>query len=343
MAALVSSIAVSTQAQTFTNASFETWHNYSVSTAIFPPASIDLTAPTGWCGVDSLIASVTSFASLAGVTITPQQQLFQSSVAHSGSSSAEIRSVFLGDTIGNIPGVLVNAQINIDIAAAAAALTGGGNVDILSLISYTGGTDITAKVDTVKAWVQLDSANSVDSAFVTATTTKTVTGSSGDSTVVVGLGTYLVVPHDTNWVQIAIPLMYADTTIIPQKLIVAFMSSNFAGDTIHAGNKMRVDDVSYSYKTSSGTAIIQPLMSENNILVYPNPTKNQVYFNLSASVKPTDFNLSVYDINGRLISNEQLKQAVNSKNVSTWSKGTYYYQLNDTKNGKNEKGQFIVE
>ena len=137
--------------------------------------------------------------------------------------------------------------------------------------------------------------------------------------------------------------MYADTTIIPQKLIVAFMSSNFAGDTIHAGNKMRVDDVSYSYKTSSGTAIIQPLMSENNILVYPNPTKNQVYFNLSASVKPTDFNLSVYDINGRLISNEQLKQAVNSKNVSTWSKGTYYYQLNDTKNGKNEKGQFIVE
>ncbi len=336
-AVFATAFGVKSQAQTFPNASFETWHSYSVNTGIFPPNPIALTAPTGWCGVDSLVASVTPFAAAASVTLNPQQQLFQSALFHSGTSSAEVKSINMGDSIGNVPGVLVNAKIDIDITAAATALTGGGTLDLLSLLKYTGGTAVTAQVDTVTAWISLDSTTNLDEGIIVATTVK----ASGDSTIPVGIGTVVVTRGSAAFREIKIPLVYTNTTV-PEKLIVAFMSSNY-NDTMHAGNSMKVDDVSYSYKANSGTAIVQPLLSENNMLVYPNPTKNQIYFNLNASVKPADFNLSVYDVNGRLISSEQLKQAVNTKNVSGWAKGTYYYQLSDAKIGQSEKGQFIVQ
>lgn len=337
-ALLVTTITTVTKAQTFTNASFETWHNYSVNTGIFPPNPIALTKPDGgWYGVDSLIAfakAATSVIPGNTIVITPQQQLFKSSLAHSGTSSAEVKSANIGDTIGNIPGVFVNAKINVDITAAAA-----GNLDdILSLISYEGGTPVTGQVDTVKAWISLDSTANMDEGVIIATTTKMI----GDSIAVIGTGTTIVTRGTAAFREFSVPLMYADNTV-PEKLIVVFMSSNFAADTIHAGNSMKVDDVSYSYKPGTGVGIRQPLFSESKILVYPNPAKNQIYFNLDATVKPSDFSLAIYDINGRVISKEQLQQAVNSKNVAHWAKGSYFYTLVNDKLNTKEQGKFVVE
>jgi len=327
----------------FTNASFETWHNYSVNTTLLPPSNpIALTAPTGgWSGVDSLIAYAKGAAELipgGTLTIIPQQQLFQSSLAHSGSSSAEIRSAFIGEDVGNVPGIFANARVNINLLAAMA----GNPEDILNYVSYDGGTAITGQVDTVKAWISLDSTASMDEGFITASAVKTVTGSSGDSTVVVGMGTMVVTRGNADFREFVVPLTYTDNTV-PQKLIVTFMSSNFAADTVHDGNSMKVDDVSYSYKPGSGTGIRQPLFSESKILVYPNPGRNQVYFNLDATVKPSDYNLSIFDINGRVISSEQLSNAVNLKDVSGWAKGSYFYTLANDKNNTKEQGKFVVE
>lgn len=193
------------QAQSFTNAGFETWHNYSVNTGIFPPNPIALVAPTGgWSGTDSLVAGVAPFAAIGGINITPQQQLFQSNVAHSGTSSAEVKSAFIGDDIGNVPGILVNAKINIDLQAAIA----GSPEDILNYVSYDGGTAVNAQVDTVKAWISLDSTASMDEGLITATTVRTVTGSSNqDSTVVVGIGTMIVNRGNAAFREFAIPLV----------------------------------------------------------------------------------------------------------------------------------------
>jgi len=332
-AALATTFIATTQAQTFTNASFETWNSYTVS-------GLSLEAPTGgWYGVDSLIKAISPIAGLSGITITAQKQLFKSTVAHTGSFSAEVKSAFIGDSVGNVPGIFSNAQIGIDILGALAA---GSSADLLQFVTFSGGTSVTAQVDTVKAWVQLDHATSSDTAVVNVSAVKTVPSSSGsDSTAVLGTGTGLIYPGDSTFVQIAVPVIYLDATV-PQRLIVTFMSSNFASDTVHSGNDLKVDDVSYTYKAGT-SSINQPLLSENRILVYPNPATNQVYFNLSADVKATDYSLSVFDINGRLVSQEQLKQAINVKNVSSWSKGHYFYQLNDMKSGKMEHGKFIVE
>jgi hypothetical protein len=336
--ALIAGIFGTAHAQTFTNASFETWHNYSVNTGLFPPNPIALSAPTGWSGVDSLIAGVTPLASLGGIVIAPQQQLFQSNLAHSGTSSAEVKSAFIGNDVGNVPGIFANAKINIDLAAAIA----GDPADILNFVSYDGGTVINAQVDTVKAWISLDSTTSMDEGFITATTVKIVPGSSGDSTVVVGMGTMIVTRGSADFREFTIPLTYVDNTV-PEKLIVTFMSSNFAADTVHEGNSMKVDDVSYSYKPGSGVGIHQPLFSESKILVYPNPGKNQIYFNLDATVKPSDYSLSIFDINGRIISKELLNNTVNPKDVSGWAKGSYFYTLANDKNNTKEQGKFIVE
>ncbi|WP_190277236.1 T9SS type A sorting domain-containing protein [Taibaiella lutea] len=336
IAALVAGVFSTAHSQTFTNASFETWHNYTVG--FLPP--MNLTAPTGgWYGVDSLVAYVAPLATIGGINITAQQQLFQSNLAHSGTSSAEVRSAFIGTDVGNVPGIFANARINIDLVAAMA----GNPEDILNFVSYDGGTAVTAQVDTVKAWVSLDSTTSMDEGFITATAVKIVPGSSGgDSTVVVGMGTAIVTRGTADFREFAIPLTYADNTV-PEKLIVTFMSSNFAADTVHEGNSMKVDDVSYSYKPSSGVGIRQPLFSESKILVYPNPGKNQIYFNLDATAKPSDYSLSIFDINGRIISKEQLNNAVNLKDVSGWAKGSYFYTLTNDKNNTKEQGKFVVE
>jgi len=320
------------QAQTMTNASFETWHNVS-------PSSLALTAPDGWYGADSLVAGIAPLASvLANIDITAQKQLYKSTVAHSGSFSAEVKSAFLGDDVGNAPGIFANAQIGINLLGAL----GGTPEDILNYVSYTGGTSVTAQVDTVKAWVQLDSAVSMDNAMISVSAVKNVQASGGgDSTAIIGSGMYVVQRGNDSWVQVAVPVLYADAQV-PEKLIVVFLSSDFNADTIHAGNGLKVDDVSYTYK-SGGTSIVQPLMSENRMLVYPVPARNEVYFNLRADVKPGDFDLSVYDINGRLISAETLKQAVNTKDVSAWTKGNYIYRLTDRKSHQAEHGKFIVE
>lgn len=340
IAALLTGACGASQAQTFTNAGFETWHDYSVNTSLFPPFNpLALKAPTGgWSGVDSLIAGVTPLAAAGSITILPQQQLFQSNIAHSGNSSAEVRSAYIGEDMGNVPGILVNANINIDLAAAMA----GNPEDILDFVSYDGGTAVTAQVDTVKAWISLDSTTSMDEGYITASTVKTFQVSSGDSTVVIGMGTAVVTRGNADFREIMVPLTYTDNTV-PDKLIVTFMSSNFSADTVHDGNSMKVDDVSFSYKPGSGVGIHQPLFSESKILVYPNPGRNQIYFNLDATVRPSDFNLSIFDINGRLISNEQLSNAINLKDVSAWAKGSYFYTLNNAKNNTKEQGKFVVE
>lgn len=325
-----------TQAQTIANASFETWHNYTVG--VLPPV-MNLTAPTSWSGSDSLISFIAPLAgTLGGITINAQQQLFQSSLAHTGSFSAEVISKNLGDSLGVVPGMLVNAKVDMDLTAAAS-----GNIsDIFSLITYTGGTAITGQVDTVKAWISLDSATNLDEGSVLVMTTKTYQGSQGDSMGVVGIGTVTVPRGSAAFRQIAVPLLNASTDV-PEKLITVFMSSDYSDSTIHEGNSMKVDDVTFSYKPGSGVSIQQPLLSKNKILVYPNPTTKHIYFNLDAAVKPTDFTLTITDINGRTISKEQMKQDVNNKDVSQWATGSYFYILSNEKANTKEQGKFIVE
>ena len=78
-------------------------------------------------------------------------------------------------------------------------------------------------------------------------------------------------------------------------------------------------------------------------MIYPNPAKNIIYFNLNTFQKADDYTLIVTDVSGRTILTENLKQQVNEKNVSGWAKGSYFYTLTNVKNGKQLNGKFSVE
>ncbi len=321
-------------AQSFPNAGLESWHTLTSGT-------LSLEAPNNWHGTDSLIAAIAPVAAVAGYPISPAKQLYKSSDRHSGEFAAEIQTKFAGNTVGNIPGVLSNANIAIDFMGL---ITGGNLSDpaaILQYLSYSEATPVNNIVDTVSAWVKLESAN-LDTAMITVMAVKKVPASGGgDSTAVVGAGEYLVVPGTNAYTRVAVPVLYMGSDV-PQELIVVFTSSNPLADTTHAGNKLLVDDVAFSYK-SNGTSIQQPLLGEQIALVYPNPAKGTVYFNLNPQERAEEYQLTVTDISGRVVLHEQLKTAVNAKNVKNWAKGAYFYNLGNTRNGRAAKGKFVVE
>jgi hypothetical protein len=326
--------ATSSHGQAFLNPGFETWHNLTVNT-------LALETPDNWHGTDSLIAAIAPLATSAGYPITAAKQLSKSSSSHSGQFSAEIHSKNIGAAVGNIPGVLSNAKIGIDLFG----LITGGNLNdpaaILQYLSYTEATPVTQRVDSVTAWVQLDNTN-LDSALVTIFAVKTVPGSAGDSTAVIGTNNFIIYPVVNQFTRIAVPVLYQNSTDVPERLIVVFASSNPIADTVHDSNHLLVDDVAFSY-VSGGTSIRQPLLSEQLAYVYPNPATDKVYFNLNAQERAEDYTLTISDISGRVILQEKLKQQVNDKNVKNWVKGTYFYSINNTRNGRSGQGKFIVE
>jgi hypothetical protein len=328
--ALATATVFSAGAQTFNNAGFENWHSFTV-------IPLQLEAPNTWHGTDSLLAAIAPLASLGGIQIDPQKQLFKSSTAHSGSFSAEVRSANIGETGGNVPGVFSNAKIGVDIMG----LLGSGAINdpsqILQYLSYSEATPVSGQVGSVTAWVKLDDTNQ-DEAMISVFAVKTVQGSTGDSTAIVGIGTHNVVPGVNQFTEVTVPVVYA-TNEQPEKLIVAFLSSDYAADSVHEGNAFFVDDVSFTY---SSTSIRQPLLSEQQLLVYPNPSTGQVYFNLNATARPEEYSLTIADVTGRIVYTEQLHQQVNNKDMSDWGKGHYFYTLTHTKSGLSEKGKFVL-
>ena len=66
-------------------------------------------------------------------------------------------------------------------------------------------------------------------------------------------------------------------------------------------------------------------LSENSILVYPNPAKNLLTIQLGTSLKGS---LNFTDISGKLIFSKEITSAQTQLNVDQLSAGTYFIQFN---------------
>lgn len=331
VAAAALTLGTASNAQSFLNPGFESWHNYNVSYSLIPPASLALEVPDGWHGLDSLITSVTMLAGALNISIEPQKQVFKSSDAHEGSAAVELRTANLGNVVGTAPGVLTNAKISIDFLAAAADPD-----NILDHLTYSGGTEVDRRVDTVTAWIKLAS-NNTDNAVISIQ----AVNYSGDTMFSIGGGSLVIEPVHDEYVRVAIPLTYSEGET-PEVIFVSFFSSDTDEEVMHAGNTLLVDDVAFSY-AGDDVSIHQLVMSEHNILVYPNPASAMINFNLKAGAKAQDFHLTITDIAGRVISSEQMQQLINTRSVADWAAGTYFYNLTNQKTGKSEQGKFIVK
>jgi hypothetical protein len=335
LTAVLAGTLASTQAQTFSNAGFETWQG--------PSGVYQIENPGSWFGSDKLITDYALF--LIPLGATPAKQLYKTSDRHSGESAAELRTKFLGDTLGNIPCALINAQVSIDIGAVMA------NPDlsnILNLFIYTGGTPILRrKLETISAWVKLTDQNNDNASVVITALQKAKTPGGADTMIAIGGGSQIIANNvSNNYREITVPVVYANpNNTATDTMIVVFSSSAVVttGDISTDGNTLLVDDVSMTTSEGTSLSIRQPVFAEDIALVYPNPAKNLIYFNLNTFQKAEDYRLTVTDASGRVILMENLKQQVNEKNVSGWAKGNYFYSLINTKNDKHVNGKFSVE
>lgn len=343
LTAALATTLVSAQAQTFSNSGFETWNNFNVSTGL--TTSIALQAPGAWSGTDSLVAGLTLFAGVAGIPISPVSQVIKSTDAHSGSFAAELKTANLGDSLGVVPGALVNAKIKFDIFSL------GNNPDfssLLSLVTFTGGTPcLGRKVDNVKVWVKALSTNTDQGSITVNAMQKAKTSANADTLVLIGSGVALVPPNpNDSYAEMTVDVTYLNANNTATDTLLVIFSSSAVGGTgggFTDGNKMRVDDVSMTTSTGTSLSIQQPVFADDIALVYPNPAKDQVYFNLNTFQNAADYKLMVTDASGRVVLAENLTQQVNAKNVSSWAKGSYFYALTNVKNGKSLKGKFSVQ
>lgn len=333
-AALLAAIFSTSRAQTIVNGGFETWQG--------PSGSLQLENPGSWYGSDKTLSDLGVL--LMAVGVTPEKQLFKTEDAHSGTYAAELKTAFLGDTVGNVPGLLLNAKLNIDLFAIIA------NPDFSSFfdfVTYTGGTPLLGKkVDNVKAWVKVEGDQQDPGSIIISAFQKGVTASNADTMILIGSGTQVVIPDPTNSYQevtVAMDYQNANNTAT-DTLIVAFSSSAVitAATPITDGNTMKVDDVTMTTSDGTTTSIQEPVFRDDIAVVYPNPAETVVYFNLNAAEKPADYMLTITDLSGKVVLREQLKQQINPKPVSGWAQGSYYYSLLNTKNNKSEQGKFVI-
>ena len=313
-----SSQAVSAQLQ---NRTMESWRNY---TSGFPLSNKQLEAPNGWYGLDSLVMWGISFLKFTtgGGTPTLYRQVFKSTESHSGTYAARIITR-PQDTLGMVPGVLSNAQVSVDLAA----ITGGGNMT--DALKYTGGTSVAGRVTQVSAWLKyLPKGN--DTATFTAFTVLSGQGAGGEDSVV-GMGTMLV-NATSAYTEVTVPLLYIDSSVVPDKLIIGFTSS--AGISGSDSSMLYIDDV--SMQVTAG--ISQPLMEKRIAACYPNPSRGLVM--LQATIQ-APLQWTIFDATGKVIHIQTFTQSAEA-DLSGQAAGLYFYNIHDNLGKKQQTGKFTL-
>lgn len=312
-------------AQNVNNGGMENWTPYSVQTGL--STNIDLNIPNGWHGSDSVIAGYAIYASLMNITLTPSQQIFKTSDAHSGQFAAQLFSKSVGDSVGVQPAALSNAAFNIDLNSVIS-----NSSNLISNMGFKGGEPISGNVATVSAWVKVGDSSAVDSFSIQVLTQKAI---NNDSNIVIGQGTIKIEPSLTTYTKVTIPVQSILPGQTPDHLVVIFSSGSPNGTD---NNSMKVDDVTYTMSTG----IKIPLMTEDAALVYPIPTTDKVYFNLKSTEQAKDFNLQITDLEGRIIYNKALKAQINPMDMSSWARGVYFYQLINKTTNQAQRGKLIL-
>jgi hypothetical protein len=79
-----------------------------------------------------------------------------------------------------------------------------------------------------------------------------------------------------------------------------------------------------------------------SIQLYPNPTSDYLQFEIETNhVYSEQFDLKVYNVNGQLLMNRQLRTGLNRYNVGHFPVGTYFYSIVNEDNELVKSGQFL--
>lgn len=138
-----------------------------------------------------------------------------------------------------------------------------------------------------------------------------------------------------------IALDYTVSTV-PDSLTFLMVSSagfnvvNFMGGVGQDGSTMYVDEVSLEYPAG----IVQSLMPDVGIKVYPNPASEKITVELSEKVD--NGRLEVYTIEGKSVGTYNMNEVKTNISVKSLSAGTYYFKLME-RNHLLNTGTFIIK
>ncbi len=307
-------------AQVLSGGNMESWHTISVG---FPATQVD--APDHWFGADSLIFTVAPFI---GVTSGLQEQMSKSSDAHSGSFAAEVTTKNQGSTLGTIPGIMANARPGVDI------LNFDPN-DPMSSITYTGGTSISSRIGYVSAWLKYSPQNA-DKAQMVVLAVLAGQGAGGADSIV-GNADTVISGQVSSYTKFEVTLNYIDPNVVPDKLLILFLSSTNANANVPAPNStLLVDDVEAGIHPNG---IKVSLLDNEIVRVYPNPSKGEV--NINTSIKG-DLSWDLYTASGQLVSHNDFKGQT-TINVQEIPAGIYFYTINGNKGNLVRKGKLLIQ
>jgi len=94
-----------------------------------------------------------------------------------------------------------------------------------------------------------------------------------------------------------------------------------------------IDDVSLTIASD-----VESIENQNNINIYPNPTKNQLNINATSTID----NIKVYNAMGQLVINSKIDSQFHTLNTSDYTFGVYFIQI-ETRNGIVNKRFVIAE
>lgn len=312
LGALLLSGALTTQAQTsMPNGDMENWVNYSAGI----PLPTQLTRPNNWHSADSLLYTF-NMLFLRG---NAQKQLTQSSDAFAGTKAAMIKTKYQDTSI--IPGILCNAKITID-------LTSGGS-DLLEMLGYDGGTPINTRVSSVSANVKHTATGGGEAMLNVAAVLSGAAADGGDSIVGTGM---VSVTSQTAYTQINADIDYDDPNVVPNKLMVVFMT-DFEDTT----STLLIDGVSYADPRLVGIKNI--FGNGTSVEAFPNPANS--VFTLQIADAQT-YDLKIVDITGRQVYASELR-GKKDVSVSNWTPGVYFYQITNRQNNAIYSNKFVVE
>ena len=314
-------------AQTVPGGDVETWRN-TTSGSTHP---VNIQAPAGWYGVDSLIiADGQLFGALLSIPASGfQRQLFEeSTIIHGGSHSAKLITV-VDSFVGVFPGLMGNAIANVAINPLAMTV---------SPPTYTGGTAVTKRITSVSAWVEylpgFDSGTHTtgnDTGYMQVQALAPIHGY--DS--VVGTGYLLIPPHST-FTQITANLTYIDTLDDIDTVRILFASSGGARKALDSST-LYVDDVTMVGVPYSVNAVATVAAQSNLVKVYPNPANNILYFDS----KQAGLSCAMYAVSGREVANNKLA-GNGAVDVSALPAGLYFYAITDAQGNTVQRGKVSV-
>ncbi len=227
---------------------------------------------------------------------------------HGGSSALKLTTKFIGFPINQTaPGICTNGTVNTTTEAIE-----GGDPFTERPVAFTG-------------WYQAAPVNGDSYSFEAA-----LTKWNGTSRDTLGTASFSGTTTVSTYTQFTATVTYTSAAT-PDTLVVVLLPSNPL--TPQTNSYVIFDDFEY---TTSTVGI--DVDAKEYISVYPNPVSENLFINMAGI---QDARVSIFDITGKKVFQQNLNEKVNTINVNSLAKGMYVYQVISNTNETLKTGKFI--